>query len=150
MNVRQMREHANEVRDTNPKRAAMFDRFADRMEREQATLKQATDVTAGDLLQGVNGTAFLVTDVELTTNPRTGKPAMRYAFDGVNIPFYTRPGENIRHYAEHTNDGTGTCQNCGLDLVKASADAWATATPAERHAARDEAMREATLGLRGW
>lgn len=51
---------------------------------------------------------------------------------------------------QHTNDGTGACTTCGLDLVNASAEAWAVATTEERMAARDEAMREATGGVRGW
>jgi hypothetical protein len=119
-----------------------------------ATLRPATDIKPGDVIQGINGTAFKVTATERTTD-RRGRKVARWTLDGVTQPFDATLSQNIRCWPleeceEHTNDGTGTCEACGLDLVKASAEAWAVATPEERHAARDEAMRDATLGLRGW
>ena len=97
MNVQQMREHAREIRATHPKRAAMFDRFADRMENEQPTLKPAQDIAPGDLLQGVNGTAFLVTSVEPASDAR-GREVTRINFDGVSHPMDRPRGEDMRHW----------------------------------------------------
>jgi len=97
MNVRQMREHADEVRASNPRQAAMFDRFADRMEREAPVLGLAGDVESGDLLQGINGTAFLVTTTERALDNR-GRKVVRFGFDGVKQHFDARPGTNLRHW----------------------------------------------------